>query len=153
MGAAAAKMDMGGLGAALPTGERGEELSNAVNCKMGRFYKGPHAGPDRGLYSNNLVPDPAGGLVTVTKTLVVTCPPDKSPTFEDVVQLIKLAHGDLQHAVNHCGGQAENLMSDLAAKLGHTTATIAPEVLQTCLETSKQVKACPASGVPEGVFD
>lgn len=146
-------MEMGGVAEALTDAARVDELSGAVNCKMGRFYKGAHVGRQRALYGNNLKPDSSGGLVTCTLTHVVTCPPDQKPTFEDVVQLIKLAHGDLQHAVDKCGGTAENLMSDFAAKLGHTTPTITAEAAKACAETVAQIQACPAAGVPTGLFN
>ena len=138
---AAPRMGMEGVGSALP------EL-DSERCKMGRIYKGRYLGPLAALTGTDLERDEAGGIVTVVKSIVVTCPVGEEPTEKDVKEMIKLAHQDLDVAVNKCGGEGANLFSDLAKKLGHVTQGLTPKAVSGIVET---VKATTGS-VPVGVF-
>ena len=137
----ATRMGMEGLGSALPD-------LNSERCKMGRIYKGRYLGPLAPLTGTDLERDEEGGVVTVVKSIVVTCPVGEEPTEKDVVEMIKLAHEDLDVAVNKCDGKGANLFSDLAKKLGHVTEGLTPKAVGGIVET---VKAMTGS-VPAGVF-
>lgn len=134
------RMGMEGVGDALP------ELQTK-KCKMGRFYKGPYLSKHAPLYGTNLVRDPAGGIVTIVKTIIVTCPVCEEPSEHDIKQLIKLALEDLECAVK-CGGQANSLFSEMSKKLGQVTDAITPKAVQGIIET---VKATTGS-LPAGIF-
>ena len=88
----------------------------------------------------------------MTKTFGTTCDPSKLATEEDVVQFIKLMLGNYQHAVDKCGGTAENLMSDFAEKLGHTTPSLSYPAAQGIAQTIKDFKAV-TNKLPAGLFD
>ena len=138
--AGGARMGMGGVGAALPQLE-------TEKCKMGRFFKGPYLGEQAPLYGTNLVRDKAGGIVTIVKTIIVTCPVSEEPSEHDVKQLIKLALEDLECAVK-CGGQANSLFSEMSKKLGQVTDAITPKAVQGIIETVTAV----TGSLPAGIF-
>ena len=138
--AGGARMGMGGVGAALPQLE-------TEKCKMGRFFKGPYLGEQAPLYGTNLVRDKAGGIVTIVKTIIVTCPVCEEPSEHDVKQLIKLALEDLECAVK-CGGQANSLFSEMSKKLGQVTDAITPQAVQGIIETVTAV----TGSLPAGIF-
>ena len=134
------EMGMGGVADALP------ELESK-KCRMGRFFKGRFLGVQSELCGTNLVRDKAGGVVTIVKTIIVTCPVDEKPSEHDIKQLVKLAHEDLQCAVK-CGGTANSLFSEMSKKLGQVTDTITPKAVQGIIET---VTAMTGS-LPAGIF-
>ena len=138
--------EVGSMRDALPA--VANRLPPHVNCKMGRFYKGDYIGEQAPLCGSNLVADPDGGIVTVVKTIVVTCPKGVNPTEEDLKQMVVLAYEDHEHAVKTCGGKGENLFSDLAQKLGHITKTITESAAQGIASTIKAT----VGSVPAGVF-
>jgi len=133
-------MGMGGVGDALP------ELETKT-CKMGRFFKGPFLGVLAALFGNNLVRDKAGGVITIVKTIIVTCPVDEEPSEDDIKQLIKLALEDLQCAVK-CGGKANSLFSETSKALGQVTDAITPKAVQGIIETVTAV----TGSLPAGLF-
>lgn len=133
-------MGMGGVGDALP------ELETET-CKMGRFFKGPFLGVLAALFGNNLVRDKAGGVITIVKTIIVTCPVGEEPSEHDIKQLIKLALEDLQCAVK-CGGQANSLFSETSKALGQVTDAITPKAVQGIIQT---ITATTGS-LPAGIF-
>ena len=135
------RMGMEGVGSALPALE-------SERCKMGRIYKGRYLGPLAPLAGTDLERDEEAGVVTIVKNIVVTIPVGEEPTDKDVVEMIKLAHEDLDVAVNKCGGKGANLFSDLAKKLGHVTQGLTAKAVGGIVET---VKAMTGS-VPVGVF-
>lgn len=133
-------MGMGGVGDALP------ELETKT-CKMGRFFKGPFLGVLAALFGNNLVRDKAGGVITIVKTIIVTCPVGEEPSEHDIKQLIKLALEDLQCAVK-CGGKANSLFSETSKALGQVTDAITPKAVQGIIETITAV----TGSLPAGIF-
>lgn len=139
--AGAASMRMDGVGSALPQ-------LDSERCKMGRIYKGRYLGPLAPLAGTDLERDDAGGIVTIVKSIIVTCPVGEEPTERDVKQMIKLAHEDLDVAVNKCGGEGANLFSHLAETLGHVTQGLTPKAVDGIVETVKAT----AGAVPVGVF-
>ena len=134
------EMGMGSVADALP------ELESK-RCRMGRFYKGPHLGEQAPLHGTNLVRDKGGGIVTIVKTIIVTCPVNEEPSEHDIKQLVQLALEDLQCGVK-CGGTANSLFSEMSKKLGQVTDAITPKAVQGIVET---VTAMTGS-LPAGIF-
>lgn len=136
------RLGMDDVGDALP------DVGVTDHCRMGRYYRGPYLGPHAPLYGTDIHPDPAGGVVTVVKTLIVTCPvgPDGKIllTEDDVEELVKLAMDDLKCAVN-CGGEANSLFSKMSEKLGQVTHTITPEAVHGIIKTM-------TGSLPAGIF-
>ena len=134
------------LARALPEVEH--VLPPDTKLRMARFYASRDAaGVQRAMLGTNLRANPTGGVVTVTKTLAAACEPSQVVTAEDVVQLVKLMIGDLQHAVHEYGGRAENLMSDFSEEIGHTTSS-----LGAAASAGTDFEAGP-NKLPEGLFD
>ena len=86
-------------------------------------------------------------IVTVVKTIIVTCPVGEEPSEDDIKQLIKLALEDLECAVK-CGGQANSLFSEMSKQLGQVTDAITPKAVQGIIETVTAV----TGALPSGIF-
>lgn len=108
------------------------EPEPATVCKMGRFFRGKHAGKGEKI-TNELTRDPDGGLATITMTLPVIVPPGFTPTDEDIDNAVALLDSYYEAAAA-CGGTQCKLFdapSVEAGSVGPMTAKDAVKVAET----------------------
>ena len=108
------------------------EPEPATVCKMGRFYRGKHAGKGEKI-TNELTRDSDGGLATITMTLPVIVPPGFTPTDEDIDNAVALLDSYYEAAAATGGTQCKlfDKPSVESGAVGPMSATDAVKVAET----------------------